>query len=110
MVAPQQGQIIRANLNPKKGHEQQGYRPMIVLSNNIVSQYSGVVLVAPISSTKRKLPLYVDLPEGLQTKGTVLLDQLVTIDYIAREAVVIEQVPDDYLDVLLDIARRILTR
>jgi len=34
---PQQGDIIKLDLDPRKGHEQQGFRPVIVLSNNIVS-------------------------------------------------------------------------
>jgi mRNA interferase MazF len=34
---PQQGDIIKLDLNPRLGHEQQGFRPVIVLSNNIVS-------------------------------------------------------------------------
>ena len=37
---PQQSDIIKLDLNPRKGHEQQGFRPVIVLSNNIVSQYT----------------------------------------------------------------------
>ncbi|GHT64921.1 hypothetical protein FACS1894110_05590 [Spirochaetia bacterium] len=79
MVTPQQGDIIKLNLNPGKGHEQQGFRPVIVLSNNIVPQYTNVVIAAPISTTKRRLPLYCDLPDSLITKGTVLLDQIVTL-------------------------------
>jgi mRNA interferase MazF len=31
---PRQGDIIKLNLNPRMGHEQQGFRPVIVLSNN----------------------------------------------------------------------------
>jgi len=48
------------------------------LSNNIVSKYTNVVIAAPISTTLRRLPLYLELPDGLTTKGTVLLDQLVS--------------------------------
>ncbi|MDR0455928.1 MAG: type II toxin-antitoxin system PemK/MazF family toxin [Treponema sp.] len=35
---PQQGDIITIDLDPRMGHEQQGFRPVIVLSNNIISQ------------------------------------------------------------------------
>ncbi len=31
--------IVLVNLNPTKGHEQQGLRPCIVLQNDLVSQY-----------------------------------------------------------------------
>jgi len=106
---PQQGDIIKLDLNPRKGHEQQGFRPVIVLSNNIISQYTNVVIAAPISTTQRKLPLYRDLPDNLNTKGTVLLDQLVTLDYKARSFQFIEKVAADFLLQLLSVTQRIFT-
>ena len=106
---PQQGDIIKLDLNPRKGHEQQGFRPVIVLSNNIVSQYTNVVIVAPISTTQRKLPLYRNLPDNLNTKGSVLLDQLVTLDYKARSFQFVEKVPVDFLLQLLSVTQRIFT-
>ena len=106
---PEQGDIIKLSLDPRKGHEQQGFRPVIVLSNNIVSQYTNVVIVAPVSKTERRLPLYCDLPEELNTTGTVLMDQLVTLDYKARSFKFIEKVPEEFLTELLDIAQRIFT-
>ena len=106
---PQQGDIIKLNLNPRMGHEQQGFRPVIVLSNNIVSQHTNVVIAAPISTTQRRLPLYHNLPGNLNTNGTVLLDQLVTLDYKARSFQFIEKVPHDFLLQILDITRRIFT-
>ena len=106
---PQQGDIIKLDLNLRKGHEQQGFRPVIVLSNNIVSQYTNVVIAAPISTTQRRLPLYHDLPENLNTKGTVLLDQLVTLDYKARSFQFIEEIPSDFLLQLLVVTQRIFT-
>jgi len=106
---PQQGDIIKIDLNPRKGHEQRGFRPVIVLSNNIVSQYTNVVIAAPISTTQRRLPLYRDLPENLNTKGTVLLDQLITLDYKARSFKFIEKAPSYFLLQLLNVAQRIFT-
>ena len=106
---PQQGDIIKLDLDPRKGHEQQGFRPVIVLSNNIVSKYTNVVIAAPISTTQRRLPLYRDLPENLNTKGTVLLDQLVTLDYKARSFQFVEKVYSDFLLQLLGVTQRIFT-
>jgi len=34
---PQQGDIIKLDLNPRKGHEQQGFRPVIVLRSQIAT-------------------------------------------------------------------------
>ena len=97
---PVQGDIIKINLNPKQGHEQQGYRPYICLSNKIISDVANIAVFAPISNTKRQYPLYIPL-DGTKITGAVLLDQLVTIDYNAREFSYVESVPSDMLKNLL---------
>ena len=63
MVAgvPLQGDIIRINLDPKKGHKQSGYRPYLCLSNKIISDYANIAIFAPISNTSRKYSLYLPL-------------------------------------------------
>ena len=99
---PMQGDIIKINLNPKKGHEQQGYRPYICLSNKIISDNANIAVFAPISQTKRQYPMYIPL-NGTTTIGMVMLDQLVTIDYNARGFEYIESVPSDILKNLLQI-------
>lgn len=98
---PIQGDIIKINLNPKMGHEQQGYRPYICLSNKIISDISNIAVFAPISNTKRDYPLYIKL-QGTVTTGSVLLDQVVTIDYNARNFEFIESVPDSMIKELLE--------
>ena len=97
---PMQGDIIKINLDPKQGHEQKGYRPYICLSHHLVSDYANIAIFAPISNTARKYPLYVPLKETNST-GVVLLDQLVTIDYSARQWNYIETVGNDFMDELL---------
>ena len=99
---PMQGDIIRINLNPKKGHEQQGYRPYICLSNRIISDNANIAVFAPISQTKRQYPMYIALKDTL-TNGVVMLDQLVTIDYNARDFEYVESVPSSILANLLHI-------
>ena len=97
---PMQGDIIKINLDPKRGHEQKGYRPYICLSHHLISDYANIAVFAPISSTARRYPLYVPL-SGTRSKGAVLLDQLVTIDYNARQFSYVETVGDDFLVELL---------
>jgi mRNA interferase MazF len=97
---PMQGDIIKINLDPKQGHEQKGYRPYICLSHHLVSDYANIAVFAPISNTKRQYPLYMPLKETKST-GAVLLDQLVTIDYNARQWSFIETVPENFLKELL---------
>lgn len=100
MVGIKQGSIIKINLDPKQGHEQKGYRPYICLSHSIVTKYSNLAIFAPISNTKRKYPFYVPLKDT-ETTGKVLLDQLVTIDFNARDYRYIENISDKLLSSLL---------
>ena len=97
---PIQGDIIKINLDPKKGHEQKGCRPYICLSHHLVSDYANIAIFAPISNTNRRYPLYVPL-EKTRSKGSILLDQLVTIDYNARQWNYIKTVTDEFLTELL---------
>ena len=97
---PMQGDIIKINLDPKQGHEQKGYRPYICLSHHLVSDYANIAVFAPISNTVRRYPLYIPLKETKIT-GVVLLDQLVTIDYNARQWNYVETIGNDFLDELL---------
>jgi len=97
---PVQGDIIKINLNPKQGHEQAGYRPYVCLSNKIISDFANIAVFAPISGTKRNYPLYTKL-RGTKTTGSVMLDQLVTIDYNARGFDFVESLVSDVTDELL---------
>jgi mRNA interferase MazF len=45
-----QGDIFLADLNPVKGHEQAGFRPVLVLQNNILNRHLRTVVIAPITS------------------------------------------------------------
>ena len=99
---PMQGDIIKINLNPKKGHEQKGYRPYLCLSNKVISDYANIAIFAPISNTKRKYPLYIPL-QKTKTTSSVLLDQLVTIDYNARNFSFVESIPSALLRQILSI-------
>ncbi len=79
------GEIYYADLGYGIGSEQRGYRPVIIVQNNIGNRYSPTVIVAPISSklgVKRKLPTHYLLPyvKGLQMPSVVLMEQLRTLD------------------------------
>ena len=99
---PKQGDIIKLNLNPTKGHEQAGYRPVLVVSNASFSRASNTLIVCPITSTDRKNPVHVAL-KGLITTGFVMCDQVRAIDIQARDYRVIETVDNDTLWEVCDI-------
>ena len=78
------GDIYLANLNPYKGSEQGGKRPVIIIQNNVGNHYSPTVIVAAVTSRffkKRALPTHVPLDnEELEKNSLALLEQIRTID------------------------------
>jgi len=53
------GEIYWADLNPTRGHEQAGERPILVISHDIFNERSGTVIALPITSQPQRagLPL-----------------------------------------------------
>ncbi len=45
-----QGEIWQASLNPAKGSEQRGFRPVVILSGNLLNRYLPVVIAAPLTT------------------------------------------------------------
>ena len=77
------GTIYYADLDPVKGSEQGGYRPVLILQNNTGNEYSPTVIIAAITSRiKSKLPTHVKLKnmKGLDKDSVVLLEQVRTVD------------------------------
>jgi len=99
-----QGDIIFISFDPAKGHEQQGKRPAVVISNDDYNKKTNFRVVYPVSSTKRSYALYIDLDSRTKTQGKVLADQLRVLDVSERPHTFLEQIPGDILDHLIEIA------
>ena len=78
------GDIYLANLNPYKGSEQGGKRPVIIIQNDVGNHYSPTVIVTAVTSRffkKRALPTHVPLDNvELEKNSLALLEQIRTID------------------------------
>ena len=78
------GDIYYAELDPVRGSEQGGVRPVLILQNDQGNRYGPTVIVAPITSHGKKyyLPTHIRLPGGtrLPRASMILLEQLRTID------------------------------
>ena len=97
-----QGDILRIDLNPTIGHEQSGFRPVIVVNNSSFSLASNMIIVCPITNSNRNNPLHVEL-KGMQTKGFVLCDQIRAIDIRARNFKYVETVDGNTIWEICDI-------
>lgn len=98
-----QGEIIKVNLNPQAGHEQAGYRPAVVVSNDFFNLKTGLTIVCPITNTDNKFPLHIPLDSRTQTTGVILCEHVRTLDLEARGYKKIEKLPQDILQEVIDI-------
>lgn len=99
---PKQGDIIYIDLNPIKGHEQAGFRPAIVISNNTFNNYTNMAMVCPITSNLKEFPTHYRLENSVKIYGSVLCEHIRTIDFGARKVKFIEHASDnDLLSVLM---------
>lgn len=59
MLLPvQRGDVYLANLNPVQGSEQDGQRPVIVISRNAINDNSPIVVVVPCTDAANKKKIY----------------------------------------------------
>ena len=105
-----QGQIIRINFSPQSGHEQRGTRPALVVSNDFFNEKTNMTIVCPITNTDNKFPLHVPLDERTATTGVVLCEHIRSMDIQARGYTVIEELPYDLLEKVLEIVQAQLER
>lgn len=72
-----QGEIWYANLNPIKGSEQAGHRPVVVMSGNVVNTYLNIVIAMPLTTKiknyKGNLVLSPNKTNGLEEPSEVLV-------------------------------------
>ena len=98
----EQGDIVKFNFDPALGHEQAGYRPALVLSRDLYNANTKQIVVCPITSKTKPLPMRIALDERTSTIGYIMCDQMRTIDVIARNPVFVEKLPQDLLDLALE--------
>lgn len=98
-----QGTIIKINFNPQVGHEQAGYRPAVVISNNIFNNKTKLAIVCPITNTDNKFPLHIPLDKRTKTKGVILCEHVKSLDLRNRKYEVIENLPQDILENIINI-------
>ena len=76
------GEIYWADLNPVKGKEQSGLRPVLVLSQDVFNEHSGTVIAVAITSQHPKagFPLTLELTDArLPKQSWVKISQIRTL-------------------------------
>jgi mRNA interferase MazF len=82
-LLPNRGEIWLADLNPTRGHEQAGARPVLIVSANTFNHGpAGLVFALPLTRTNRRIPVHVpiDPPEGgVSAPSYILCDAIRSI-------------------------------
>ena len=76
------GEIRWADLNPVRGHEQAGQRPVLILSQDVFNERSGTVIAVALTSRAQRagFPLTLELEgHGLPKKSWVKISQIRTL-------------------------------
>ena len=76
------GEIRWADLNPVRGREQAGLRPVLILSHDVFNERSGTVIAIALTSQPQRagFPLTLELhAKGLPKKSWVKISQIRTL-------------------------------
>ena len=108
---PDRGDVLNLDLDPAKGHEQRGKRPVLVLSVSGFNRF-GLILVCPIAQGggfAREHGFAVPLSgTGTRTQGVVLCNRLRTVDYKERGREFSEALPGDLVEEVLARVRTLI--
>jgi mRNA-degrading endonuclease toxin of MazEF toxin-antitoxin module len=101
----ERGDIYLVSLDPAAGHEQQGKRPVLVISPGKFNRVTGVPVILPVTTGgnfARTAGFAVSLMgAGTKTIGVVRCDQPRALDLRARGAKKLESIPEHVVDEVL---------
>ncbi|MBK8279428.1 MAG: type II toxin-antitoxin system PemK/MazF family toxin [Saprospiraceae bacterium] len=92
---PDQLDIILIDLDPQPGSEMSKRRPCLVLSKRALNSIHKRALICPITSAPPQGILQIPIPTNQKNiQGTIMLDQLKSLDYRVRNAKKIDELID----------------
>ncbi|MBP8290698.1 MAG: type II toxin-antitoxin system PemK/MazF family toxin [Chromatiaceae bacterium] len=97
------GDIYRVSLDPTAGHEQQGFRPVLVISPEAFNEATQLLVILPITNGGefvRRIGFAVPI-SGIRTTGVVRCDQPRVLDLHERKGQKIDTLPQEILDEVL---------
>lgn len=98
------GDIYWADLNPARGHEQAGLRPVVVISHDVFNERSGTVIAMALTSQPQRagFPLTLELTEvHLPKQSWVKISQIRTLS-VERLGERIGRIPPELLSQLVE--------
>ncbi len=98
-----QGDIYLATLDPAEGREQQGRRPVLIVSATAFNAATSLPVILPITNGgafARRLGFAVEI-RGISTTGVVRCDQPRVIDLSKRNGRKVDVLPNELLTEVL---------
>lgn len=95
---PKRGDVVWLEFTPQAGHEQAGRRPAVVLSPQDYNGKTSLALFCPLTKRSKGYPFETVLPEDLPVHGSILCDQVKSLDWTARNAEFICELSEGILD------------
>ena len=93
-----------ADLNPVRGHEQSGKRPVLILSHDVFNERSGTVIAMALTSQSPHagFPLTYELKQSsLPKQSWVKISQIRTLS-VERLGAKISRIPSEDLDQIME--------
>lgn len=82
------GEVYYADLNPVRGSEQSGWRPVVVVQRNTLNAFTSTAIIVPCTGSQvekyRQLPTGVFIPKGvggLKADSVALVHQIRTLSH-----------------------------
>ena len=100
---PNKGDYIAVTFDPQSGREQKGRRPALVVSNSLFNKHTGLAIVCPITNTRRDFPFHVAVADDKALTGFIMVEQVKSIDFRARQARRIARASDAIVDEVLSL-------
>jgi len=98
------GDIVWADLNPGIGHEQAGFRPVLVISQDVFNERSGTIIALAITSQPQRagFPLTLELTSAkLPKKSWVKTSQIRTLS-VERIKQKLDRISPEELDQIIE--------
>ncbi|MCP4896636.1 MAG: type II toxin-antitoxin system PemK/MazF family toxin [bacterium] len=98
------GDVYWADLNPVKGQEQAGRRPILVISQNVFNERSGTVIAMAITGQSQRagFPLTLEIGEsGMPKRSWVKISQIRTLSVLRLDEQ-ITHLPPEFVNQVVD--------
>ncbi len=104
---PQKGDLVILTFDPQAGHEQQGRRPALIISNDLFNERVGLAIACPITNTDRNFPFHIAV-DNEHLSDFIMSEQVKSIDYNARKVKFVAKVDQEVLNHVLGLVETII--